>query len=135
MAERPDLAEAVALGCKLEEIEQAEAKKRQAEGQKAGGHIRHGSTGESFPQADKGRVRDRVGAAVGMSGRTWEKARSLARRLGYADETAITKDILRRHSDFFIEGQDFMVRKLRTIKGDRSTTILSERVRILWSSV
>jgi ParB/RepB/Spo0J family partition protein len=62
--------EAVSLGKALEEMEKAEAKKRQQEGgrTKASGKL---------PPARKAKTRDRVAKAVGMSGRTYEKAKEV----------------------------------------------------------
>jgi N6-adenosine-specific RNA methylase IME4 len=65
--------EAVAIGKALEELERPEAERRKAATR---------NTGESrpgkLPQRDgKGRTRDKVAEAVGMSGRTYEKAKEV----------------------------------------------------------
>ena len=54
----------------LEEIERKAAKERQAE-------LNRPSACGNFPQAEKGKARDKVAARVGMSGRTYEKARTV----------------------------------------------------------
>jgi ParB family chromosome partitioning protein len=93
--------EAVAIAGALEALERPQAKKRQEEGRKAGGKTAGkgrpkdaDSSGENCPQAkdagdadrsgancpqakDAGRTRDKVASAVGMSGRTLEKAKAV----------------------------------------------------------
>jgi len=59
-------------------------------------------------------------------GHPWVTARSLARRLGYANETQITNKIISRHPEFFQEGRDWSVVKLTTEAGERQAVILSE---------
>jgi ParB-like chromosome segregation protein Spo0J len=65
--------EAVAIGLALEERERELARARQSA---AGGDH---SALDNLPEADKGRVRDRVGAMVGMSGSTYEAAKTVIR--------------------------------------------------------
>lgn len=63
--------EALALGEALEKLERPKAEERKAEGQKQGGRGRkklNGKLPSSLP------TRDLVGAAVGMSGKTYETA-------------------------------------------------------------
>jgi hypothetical protein len=60
--------EAYALGQLLEPIERAEASERQ----KAGTDL-----GEIFPKVVKGRTADKVGAAIGMSGKTYSKVKDV----------------------------------------------------------
>jgi ParB family chromosome partitioning protein len=76
---RKDLtpSEAVALGKALEELERAGAKKRQAQAGPAVGRGKKASGPGNLPGPVKGRVRDKVGEAVGMSGRTYEKAKAV----------------------------------------------------------
>ncbi len=64
------LSESVAMGETLEEVEKEEAKKRQGRpGQERCGKL---------PQQEPvGKTRDKVGAALGMSGRTYEKAKAV----------------------------------------------------------
>lgn len=64
--------EAVALGVALEAIERPKAKERQRAGGQAGGQ----ASGK-LPEASTGRARDIVGPAVGMSGRTYLKAKAV----------------------------------------------------------
>ncbi|MGH7481981.1 MAG: hypothetical protein ACRELV_07485, partial [Longimicrobiales bacterium] len=59
-----------ALGLRLEDLERPDARKRRAEGRRAGGLARHGQLAENFT-ASKGNVRDIVGASVGMSAVTY----------------------------------------------------------------
>ena len=67
--------EAVALGDVLEAIEEQAAKERQCEhGNTAPGKQKN--TGGNLPQVN-GKTRDKVGAAVGMSGKTYEKAKKV----------------------------------------------------------
>jgi ParB family chromosome partitioning protein len=75
--------EAVAIGKALEELERSKAKARMKEGGKAGGRGRpaKGETGSGkFPDpvADAGQTRDKVAEVVGMSGRTYYKAKEVA---------------------------------------------------------
>jgi ParB family chromosome partitioning protein len=64
--------EAVAIGRALEELEREKARKRQQEGGRAGGQ----GSGK-LPEASAGDTRDKVAAAVGMSGRNFEKAKAV----------------------------------------------------------
>jgi hypothetical protein len=64
--------EAVAIGAALEGLERAEAKERQSAGGRAGGK----GSGK-LPEPSKGQTRDKVAEAVGMSGRTYEKAKEV----------------------------------------------------------
>lgn len=67
--ERKDFAatEAVAVGVRLEELERPKAEERERAGVPCG----------NLPQGEVGKTRDKVGAAVGMSGRTYEKAKAV----------------------------------------------------------
>ena len=67
--------EAVALGAELEKLERPKAAERQAEGQKAGGRGKKKLAGKLPPS--KGETRDKVGLAVGMSGKQYEKAKAV----------------------------------------------------------
>jgi N6-adenosine-specific RNA methylase IME4 len=69
--------EAVALGQELEELERRAARERQAAAGPAGGKGRKPSGSGKLPEAVKGDTRDKVGAALGMSGRTYEKAKAV----------------------------------------------------------
>lgn len=71
--------EAVEVGLRLEELEERGAEDRRAAGRVAGGHARHGSTVANCPQADRAKVRDIVAPAVGMSPRTYAKAREVVK--------------------------------------------------------
>jgi ParB-like chromosome segregation protein Spo0J len=66
--------EAATLGKALEPLLRSEAKERQREGGRAGGK----GSGK-FPEASTGRTEDLVGEAVGMSGRTYQKAKAVVR--------------------------------------------------------
>jgi ParB family chromosome partitioning protein len=69
--------EAVKLGRKLEEFERAAARERQAQaGPSNGPGVKSNGLGK-LPEAAKGETRDRVGDAVGMSGRSYEKAKAV----------------------------------------------------------
>ena len=68
--------EAVGLGERLEKLLKPEAEKRKKEhGDTAPG--RKSNTSGKLPAVSKGETRDAVGAAVGMSGRTYEKAKAV----------------------------------------------------------
>jgi ParB family chromosome partitioning protein len=71
---RKDLtvSEAVALGMALEALEAKQAKQRQQQGGRAGG-----KASGKLPEASTGQTRDKVGEAVGMSGRTYDKAKEV----------------------------------------------------------
>jgi DNA modification methylase len=72
--------EAVSLGRMLEEPERAKAKARERAGKspdgQAGGRGKKKPPGK-FPEGFTGETRDKVGEAVGMSGRTYEKAKAV----------------------------------------------------------
>jgi len=72
--------EAVALGERLEALEKPKAKQRERRGKsadgKAGGRGKK-KPGGKLPQGSEGRTREKVGAAVGMSGKTYEKAKEV----------------------------------------------------------
>jgi ParB family chromosome partitioning protein len=69
--------ERVAFGRKFEELEAAAAKERMRQGGKTAGRGRPKGKG-TFPDPnDAGQTRDKIGAAVGWSGRTYEKAREV----------------------------------------------------------
>jgi len=68
--------ESVAMGTAIEERERLEAEKRKYEGQKSGGRGKKKLAGKlPASNGDKGDTRDKVAEAVGMSGRTYEKAK------------------------------------------------------------
>jgi hypothetical protein len=69
--------EAVALGKALEELERPKAKARQAQAGPAQGAGKKASGSGKFPEPLRGQVRDRVAEAVGMSGRTYVKAKTV----------------------------------------------------------
>jgi ParB family chromosome partitioning protein len=75
--------EAVAIGAALEELEARAARGRQAKAGEAVGKANRKGAGKAsgkLPEAsggDAGQTRDRVAAAVGMSGRTYEKAKAV----------------------------------------------------------
>lgn len=62
--------EAVAIGKMLEEIERPAAKERQG----ARTDLQHSG---NFPECSSGQTRDKVGASIGMSGKTYEKAKEV----------------------------------------------------------
>jgi hypothetical protein len=62
--------EAVALGKDIEKMEKRAAKERQKRGGRAGGQA-----SGNLPEASKGQTRDKVAEVIGMSGRTYEKAK------------------------------------------------------------
>lgn len=64
--------ELVALGRALEERERARAKERILVG-----HNQYTEPSGNFPAPSKGRVRDKVAAVAGVSGRTYEKAKAV----------------------------------------------------------
>ena len=69
--------EAAALGRKLEELEKAKAKERQAKaGPVEGPGVKVSGSGK-LPEAVKGDTRDKVAAGVGMSGKTYEKVKAV----------------------------------------------------------
>jgi ParB family chromosome partitioning protein len=65
--------EMATLGKALEELERAAAKERQKEGGKAGG-----KASGKLPEASRGQTREKVAEALGVSGRTYEKAKEVA---------------------------------------------------------
>jgi ParB family chromosome partitioning protein len=74
--------EAVAIGRALEELEQPRAARRQAAGLARRRNDRQQSGSGKLPEPapvveNKGQARDKVAAAVGMSGRTYEKAKAV----------------------------------------------------------
>lgn len=75
--EHLSLSESVELGRRLEALEKPEAKKRQSEHGAAPGKPKLQITGGNFPPVITGKVRDKVGASVGMSGKTYEKAKAV----------------------------------------------------------
>lgn len=64
--------EAVAIGGALEQYERERAKER-----KASGTNQHTKPSGKLPEGSKGDTRDKVAAAVGMSGKTYEKAKAV----------------------------------------------------------
>lgn len=64
----------MALGEDLEGLERQAAKKRHDEQAKANLGL---ADGGNLPPSEKGKTRDKVGAAVGMSGKTYEKAKAV----------------------------------------------------------
>lgn len=68
--------EAVEHGKKLEELERPKAKERERarKGEQAGA-----DKSGNLPPLDTGKTRDKVGEAVGMSGRTYEKAKAVVK--------------------------------------------------------
>ena len=73
--------EFVAIGQAMEGRERAQAKERQATGW--GDHSGCGN----LPQPDQGKTRDKVAAAVGVSGRTYEKAKQVVEAARAEPET------------------------------------------------
>jgi hypothetical protein len=61
--------ELVAIGRAMQELEREKARLRQVELGKS-----HGSPSGKFPEGSNGQTRDKVAAALGISGRTYEKA-------------------------------------------------------------
>ncbi len=67
---------AAAIGKELEALEKPKAKARQREhGDTAPGKSKN--TSGKLPEVSTGRARDRVASAVGMSGKTYEKAKKV----------------------------------------------------------
>lgn len=71
--------EAVEIGMRLEALEKPKAEERKASSQaKPGNDGKHPTTGSGkLPEPVKGDTRDKVAAAVGMSGKTYEKAKAV----------------------------------------------------------
>ena len=93
--------EAVAIGRELESLERKAARDRQS----AGGRI-GGQGGGKLPQASQGKTRDKVAASLGMSGRTYEKAKKVVQeakkdptRLGDLPATMDRTNIDRAHRE------------------------------------
>lgn len=63
---------------------EAEAKKRQKEGQDRGRESQHGRMVETLPPSEMAKARDQVGKSVGVSGRTMDKAKKV-REKGHKD--------------------------------------------------
>jgi ParB family chromosome partitioning protein len=72
-----NLMEAVALGRRIETLERAAAKERQAQAGPAEGPGKKENGGGTLPEAVRGDTRDKVAKAVGMSGRNYEKAKAV----------------------------------------------------------
>ena len=66
----------MALGLDLEAIEKPKAKEREHQGQKSGGRGKKKLPGNLPASID---TRDAVGAGVGMSGKTYERAKAVVR--------------------------------------------------------
>ena len=76
--------EVVAIGAALERMEKCKSRECQQEGGRKGAAATNRKLGKkqetpsgNFPEADKGETRDKVAEAVGMSGRTYEKAKAV----------------------------------------------------------
>lgn len=70
--------EAVALGRQLEELQKPLADDRRRAGQSLGGKGGKKQVGEKFtPTSDKGKAREIIGDAVGMSGPTYQRAKAV----------------------------------------------------------
>jgi hypothetical protein len=69
--------EIVELGRRLEGLEKPAAKERQKEHGGTAPGKRKRNTGGKFPQVISGKSRDKVGSAVGTSGKTYEKAKAV----------------------------------------------------------
>lgn len=80
------MSEAVALGQVLEDMERKEAKKRQKEGGRSGG-----KASGKLPEAVKSDTRDKVGLAVGMSGKTYEKAKAIVKSFEALSHAALNQ--------------------------------------------
>jgi ParB family chromosome partitioning protein len=65
--------EATRLGLEIEALEKPAAKERQREGGKRGGK----ASGKVPEASERSQTRDKVGEAIGMSGKTWEKAKTV----------------------------------------------------------
>jgi hypothetical protein len=78
--------EAVAVGQRLAELERLAAKQRQACAGPAHGPGKKASASGKFPEALQGQVRDKVGQAVGMSGRTFERAKAVVEAAAHNPE-------------------------------------------------
>jgi hypothetical protein len=64
-----------ALGKAIEKLEKPKAEARAREGNAAGGRGGKEVGGKFPPTSDAGKTRDKVGSAVGMSGKQYEKAK------------------------------------------------------------
>lgn len=81
--------EAVALGKKLEKLERPPARERMAEAGRSAAPGRPAErSGESPDLSAKGDTREKVGPAVGMSGRTYEKAKQVVEAAETGDPVA-----------------------------------------------
>ena len=69
--------EGVRMAKDLEERERLQARARQAQAGPDNGKGRKGTASGKLPEAVKGRTRDKVAEAVGMSPRTYEKAKAV----------------------------------------------------------
>lgn len=69
--------EAVSLGKSLETLEREDAEKRIAAGRKKGGDVASGKVARKPGATPEKRTRDVVGVAVGMSGKTYQKAKAV----------------------------------------------------------
>jgi N6-adenosine-specific RNA methylase IME4 len=105
--------EAVAMASAIEEVERREARKRQKEhSQTAPGKPK--DTGGNLPQVIEPKVRDKVGAAVGLSGRSYEKAKAVVAAAEAPDARAEVKKLL---DDMDRTGKvDGVFKRLRTMQ-------------------
>jgi ParB family chromosome partitioning protein len=78
--------EAVALGRSLEEVEREAAKARQKATQSKPGQKVGKGGGKLPPRSEPQKTRDAVGTAIGMSGRTYEKAKAVVEAAEKAPE-------------------------------------------------
>lgn len=84
-------------------VERQRAQERQTEGQKTGGKKRRGSSVESVPPStEKGKARDKVGEALGISGKTAERSAAVVEKIealeadGKADEAGQLRETLNK---------------------------------------
>jgi ParB family chromosome partitioning protein len=69
--------EVVELGRKIEELEKPKAKERQAKAGPTGGKGAKATGSGKLPEPVKGDTRDKVASSLGVSGRTYEKAKQV----------------------------------------------------------
>ena len=68
------ISETLAVGDAIEALEKEAAKDRQRQG---GRPSKNGKRGGKFPHHSKGKARDKVGKSLGMSGKTYDKAKQV----------------------------------------------------------
>src|SRR6266852_3984377 len=133
--------EAVALGAQLEEMERKAARKRQSQAGPANGRGKKATGSGNLPEAVRGNTRDRVGAALGMSGKTYERAKEVVQAAKqnpaefgeFVEEMDRTENVMQAYGKLYrrrreIEGE----RLARTMPIAQDQGIITGDMGVLW---